>query len=318
MKAAGITISVRVLRDYGIVIALIAFVIILSLMSPTFFTYRNLYNVVDQWSPITIMAIAGTFVLIAGGFDLSIAGLFVISAVVGAKVSGATSVPLGLMAGLGTGILCGFMNGVISSFGRINAFVATLTTSIIMLGTAAIITKGFLVEVGSPAFGIIGQGAFLGLSYPIWILVVFTLCSSVLLNATVFGRYVFATGGNIEAARLSGVPVRLFKALTYAYSGFGGAMAGLIVASRTQTASADMGSNLQYMVFAAMLLGGNSVLGGEGAIWRTLVGTALLALIGNGFNLVGVDPLYQQIATGLIILFAVGVDAWARWGTGRN
>jgi ribose transport system permease protein len=132
------------------------------------------------------------------------------------------------------------------------------------------------------------------------------------LNRTILGRHIFGTGGNPLAARLSGVPINRVLTTTYVLSGALAGLAGLIVASRTLSVTSNTGSTIIFDALAAILIGGNSVLGGEGAIWRTLVGVAILSVIANGFNLLGIDPLYQQVVNGVIILVAVGVDAWTR------
>jgi ribose transport system permease protein len=300
------------LRDYGVCLATAALFVVLSLSSENFLSSANLLNILDQWAPIAIMACGGTIVLIVGGFDLSIAGIFVLGAVVSAKLSADGGVIIGMLCGIAVGGLAGALNGLITTLGRINAFVTTIVTAIAFTGLASIITGGFLISVPSTTFGVPGQNELLGLKLSVWIFAAFALTLTFVLTRTSFGRHVYATGGNREAARLSGLRTRTITLACYVISGVSGGLAGLLVASRTQTASADMGGNTQYYVFAAMLVGGNSAWGGEGAIWRTVVGVALIALIGNGFNLLGVDPLYQQLATAGIILTAVIVDAFAR------
>lgn len=305
-------------RDLGIVLAVVILFVVLSVSSPGFLTTTNLLNVAAQWSPTTIMAIGGTVVLIVGGFDLSIVSIFVLSAVIAAELNavGIPAVPA-MLGGILAGSLAGLVNGVVSTVGRVNPFVTTIVTAIVMDGLASVITGGNVVTAPSATFAVIGQNSIVGIQVSIWILVAFGVAASVLLKRTWFGRYIFATGGNREAARLSGVRVDLIAATAFVISGLSGGLAGLIVASQTGSATTTLGSGTtETDVFAAMLLGGNSILGGEGAIWRTVMGATLIALIGNGFDLLNVDPLYQQVASGTIILAAVILDRWTRRKSG--
>jgi ribose transport system permease protein len=169
-----------------------------------------------------------------------------------------------------------------------------------------------LIIVPDQSFSDLANTEIIGLKSSVLIFVAFALLCGFILNFTVLGRWIFATGGNLQAARLSGVPTSLTLAFTYVMSGAAAGLAGLIVASRTLSVNAQTGNGIIYNALAAILIGGNSVLGGEGAIWRTVCGILILTLIANGFNLLGIDPLYQQIVTGLIILLAVGLDAWTR------
>lgn len=301
-------------RDLGIVLAVVVLFVILSVTSSGFLTTTNLLNVAAQWSPTTIMAIGGTVVLIVGGFDLSIVAIFVLGAVIATQLNavGVPAVPA-MLGGVLAGTIAGVVNGLVSTIGRVNPFVTTIVTAIIMGGLASVISGGNLIVAPSSSFTWIGQGSILGIQVSIWLLVVFGLTVSIALNRTWFGRYVFATGGNREAARMSGVRVDLTTATAFAISGLSGGLAGMIVASQTGSATTSLGSgSVETDVFAAMLLGGNSILGGEGAIWRTAMGAILIALIGNGFDLLNVDPLYQQVASGSIILAAVILDRWTR------
>jgi ribose transport system permease protein len=300
------------LRDYGIVLFLIALVIGLSLGTDTFLTTNNLKNVLDNAVAVGLIAVAGTIVIIAGGFDLSAGAIFAVSAIVGVKVSNETSALVGILIGLVVGCGLGLVNGLLTTVGRITHFVATLGTMIAYGGIAVAISGSGLVLINDPSFANIANKDVLGFHLSSWILVVVAVLCGVLLNRTVFGRHVFGAGGNLSAARLSGVPVNRTLIGCYVLSGGVAALAGVIVAARSLSVSATTGSNIIFDALAAILIGGNSAFGGEGAIWRTVVGVAILAVISNGFNLLGIDPLYQQIVSGTIILVAVGADAWTR------
>jgi ribose transport system permease protein len=205
------------------------------------------------------------------------------------------------------------VNGVVTTVGRINTFIATLATGIIISGVATLLTEGKLITVEDPAFATLGTEKLLGLKYSIWLLLAFTAACGFVLSRTTSGRAVYAAGGNPEAARLSGIRVNLVKGATFAISGLAAGVAGVLVASRVVTGQADAGGlDLTFDALTAVVIGGTSILGGAGAVWRTVLGLMLLAMIANGFNLLGVDPMYQKVFTGAIILGAVGVDALAR------
>ncbi|MBS1885877.1 MAG: ABC transporter permease [Actinobacteria bacterium] len=300
------------LRDFGIAGVLLALFVGLSFGSSVFLTSENLKNVAEQSVAVGLLATAGSLVIIAGGFDLSAGAIFAVSAIVGAKLANSTGIVEGYLIGILVGALLGLINGIICTVGRINHFVGTLATSIVFFGVATKISGGALIVVPNQGFSDLANTQILGLKSSTWIFVAFALLCGFILNFTVLGRYIFATGGNIQAARLSGVPTAVTQAFTYVLSGGAAGLAGLIVASRTLSVNAQTGNGIIYNALAAILIGGNSVLGGEGAIWRTVCGVLILTLIANGFNLLGIDPLYQQIVTGLIILLAVGLDAWTR------
>jgi ribose transport system permease protein len=300
------------IRDFGILFALLALFVALSVASDVFLTTRNLLNILDQWTPVCLMALGGTMVLIAGGFDLSVGAVFAVAGIVCIKVTNATSVEIGLLAGVLSGVGLGLINGFLVTVLRMNVFVATIGTSIVLSGFATVITEGTVQTTAKEGFDAIGTNEFLGVKLTIWIMFASIVVAAVVLNRTALGRHIRAVGGNIEAARLSGVRVQWVRASTFAMSGLGAGMAAVIVASRSLSANASGFEATQYNVWTALLLGGNSMVGGEGAIWRTVVGVALLALIGNGFTLLNIDPLYQQIATGGILLLAVAIDMQVR------
>ena len=307
--------QVAVVRDYGIVVAFVVLFITLSVASDVFLTGDNLVNLAFQAAPVGIMACGGALVFIAGGFDLSVGAVAAFSSVIAAKAFVGAGVPvwpafiLGALTGLGVGI----GNGLLVTLCRVNAFIATLASSIIVYGLAIAVTGGFLITIDSPRWETLGLGEAWGINYPIFVWLAFALFCGFLLWRTTFGRYVYAAGGNAEAARLSGVRVGLVRAATFAISGLSAGIAGVIFASEVSTAQAEIG-NAAYTFDAitAVVLGGVSILGGEGAIWRAVLGAFFLQMIGNGFNLLDVRPEYQNVFKGSILVAAVALDAWAR------
>lgn len=300
------------IRDFGIVVAAAVLFFVLSVSSSAFLTQANLLNLLEQNAPIGIMACAGAFVLIAGGLDLSVGAIFTLAAVLGSKLALEAPTGVAVLAGVMIGGGLGLINGLIVTWGRVNAFITTITTAVIFAGTAQIVTGGSLVSPTSPSFAEFGSAEVFGIDLAIVIFVVVACLAAVLLNLTSFGRRVFAVGGNREAARLSGVRVGPVRAMTFGLSGFAAGLAGMLVATRTSTASVSMGVSVEFDVIAAMLVGGISVQGGEGAIWRAVIGVLLLAMIDNGLTLLHVEPTYQNITKGGIILAALVIDARSR------
>lgn len=300
-------------REYGILFAFIFLFVLLSIFSPVFLSSANLLNLLNQAAGVGIIASAVTLVFIAGGFDLSVGAIFAVAVIVAANVANATNPMIGVLAALAVGTLMGGVNGVLSTVGRLNPFVATLATSLIYRGLALVITGGLIVRFTDTSFSSLARTpAFGDVRWPIIIYLGFVVLCWVLLRFTLFGRYVFAVGGNVSAARLSGVPINMVRGATYALAGFAAALGGLLVASRTLTVDAQSGAGIEFQVIAAVLVGGTSVMGGSGSVWGTFLGVLLFAMINNGFNLLGLDPLYNSIFTGAIIILSVGLDAWAR------
>lgn len=305
-------ISIGTLWDYGVVISFIVLFVALSIASPAFLSTRNLLNILDQSAPVGIIACAATLVIIAGGFDLSAGAIFALAGVVAAKIAVATDPILGILFGLVVALVFGTVNGLLISGFQINPFVATLATGMMIRGLAVVLTGGFLVTVQDKAYSVIGRESFLGVKYSVWLFAAVIAICWFTLARTTFGRHIYAVGGNPEAARLSGVRVGAIRTATFAISGAAAGLAGLIASSRVSTGQADAGSLIELTAIAAVVIGGTSISGGEGTIWRTVIGVLLLALIGNGFNMLSVEPFYQDIVKGAIIVVSVAIDAWSK------
>ena len=307
--------QLTILRDYGIVVAFIALFITLSIASDVFLTKDNLINLAFQAAPVGIMACGGALVFIAGGFDLSVGAIASFAAVIAGKAYVGAGIPVwpALILGALTGLGFGIGNGLLVTVARVNAFIATLATSIIIYGIAIAVTGGFLISIDAESWATLGLGTVWSINYPIFVWAGFALVCGFLLSRTTFGRYVYAAGGNAEAARLSGVRVGVVRTATFAISGLSGGIAGVILASEVGTAQADSGNAANtFDAITAVVLGGVSILGGEGAIWRAVLGAFFLQMIGNGFNLLNVKPEYQNVFKGAILVLAVSLDAWAR------
>lgn len=303
---------VSLLRDYSVLLATVALFVVLSITSSSFLTKTNLLNIVDQQTSLGIIACAGTLVIIAGAFDLSVGAMYALGGVVAAQLANHLGVPEGIVLGVLAGGVLGMVNGVAVGAFRINPFIATLATAIVFGGLGLIVSGEALITVTKPGFQTFGSTEFLGVRLTTWIFVGFALAMGLLLQRTKFGRYIYACGGNEEAARLSGVRVGMVRMAVFALSGLASTLAGALFAARVGVGDSSVGTALTLSAVAAIVVGGTSIWGGEGAIWRTIVGLFFLALIDNGFNLLGVDAKYQQVVQGAIILVAAGVDAYAR------
>jgi ribose transport system permease protein len=305
--------SARV-RGAGILIPFLILFTILSLTSDSFATKVNFLNILDQQSATLIIAAAGTLVLVAGGIDLSVGATYSFAGVTSAHFALQTNAVVAILLGVGAGLLVGLANGLLTTMLRINALITTLAMGFIVGGCAALITKGnLLVLFDKPGFGKLARTEWLGMRTSIWLMILTVVVIGILLSATTAGRYMYAAGGNPEAARLAGVRVNRIRILTFVISGGAAGLAGVIDTSRVLSAQASTGDTaLAFTVLAGIVVGGTSILGGEGAVWRTVVGVLFIALIGNGYILLGLDPLYEQITMGAILLAAVGLDSLAR------
>ena len=301
------------LRTTGIALPFAALFIALSVASSSFLTKVNLLNILDQQSAVLIIAAAGTLVLVAGGIDLSVGAVYALAGVTAAELGSRTSPVIAILLGVAVGLAVGLVNGLVVTRLRINALIATLAMSFVVSGMATLITHGNLVVLFEhPEFGDLARTQILTVRSSIWIALVAVVVIGVLLARSTAGRYMYAAGGNAEAARLAGVRVDAIRVLTFMVSGAAAGLAGVIDASRVLSAQASSGDALAFTVLAGIVVGGTSILGGEGAVWRTFLGVLFIALIGNGYDLLGLDPLYEQITLGVILLAAVAIDAWAR------
>jgi ribose transport system permease protein len=301
-------------RKSGILLPFLVLFIVLSVASSPFFTKVNLLDILDQQASTLIIAAAGTLVLVAGGLDLSVGATYALAGVVSAKLALTTSPLVAVLAGIAVGLVVGFVNGVIATFGRINPLITTLAMSFVISGLASLVTSGnLIIDYSKPGFADIARSQFLGVYTSTWIMVAVVLAFGFLLWRTTAGRYMYAAGSNAEAARLAGVRIQWIRLLTFVLSGGAAALGGVIDSARVLSAQASNGqTTLTFTVLAGIVVGGTSILGGDGAMWRTVVGVLFIALIGNGSDLLGLNPLYDQIALGVIILLAVGSDAWSR------
>lgn len=297
------------LREYGILLIIVVLMIGLTLISPSFLTSRNLLNILNQSAPLAIIAVALTLVIVSGGFDLSTGAIFGVASVSAAWLAVNVDPTLGMIAGPLLGLLLGVVNGLIITGFNVHSFLATLASSMVYRGIAVLITGGALIPVRMEEFAWLGRGRVGMVNIAVLILLVFTVAMMVLLNRTTFGRRVIAVGGNEEAAILSGVRTKLVRIACFGLTGFAAGLAGIIAVSRISMGQPQAGVGMELEAIAAVILGGTSIYGGAGAIWRSIAGVLLLALIGNGFNILNVNPFFKDLTTGVIIVVAVALSA---------
>ena len=296
-------------RQFGTVLGLVVLSSVLWALTPHFLTVPNLLNVAQQTSINAIVAVGMTFVIISGGIDLSVGSIVALSGVaLGAALQGGQALPVALAIALGIGVTCGLVNGAIISWGGLPPFIVTLGMMSIVRGAALVFTEGRPVSGFDPLFRSLAAGHLGGVPAPVIATLAVYLVAHVVLTRTTFGRYVYAIGGNEEATRLAGVSVRFHKTMIYAVSGLVSAMAAVILTARLNSAQPIAGTMYELDAIAATVIGGTSLMGGQGSLAGTLVGALIMAVLRNGLNLLGVSSFLQQIVIGAVIIGAVLVD----------
>ncbi len=304
------------LREGGIGLALVVLIIIFTLLSPDFASLRNLRNVLNQITINTILAIGMTFVILVGGIDLSVGSLLAFSIMMTGVVMELQGLPpglaifFGILAGLGTGVASGFLNGWISERWRLPSFIVTLGMLNIARGAALLTTDAQTLYQFPPAFTAFGTKAIFGNVVPLIFLVALALVliSWFILNRTVFGRLVYAIGTNEEAVRLSGHRPGMIKVAVFTISGLTAGIAGIINMSRLTVASPIVGVGFELSAIAAVIIGGTSLFGGKGSVIGTFIGACIIGVLQNGLILLGVEDFLRQMITGLVIILAVILD----------
>ena len=288
---------------------MLAFVAIaLVFATPLFLQPSNMLNVLLTAAVVALIAAGQTYVIILAEIDLSVGAVLGFSAIITASVISQYGVVAGLAAGLAVGALAGLINGVLVTKAKMPSFIATLATMSIFAGLTLQFSQGNPVKVTNEAFLVLGQGNLLGIPNPIWIMLVLGVLFGYILARTRYGRELYATGDNADAARLAGISTDRVKILAFMISGVLAATAGFILTARLGTAQPTAGTGLELAAIAAVIIGGTSLAGGRGALLGTLVGAVLLAMIDNGLNLLNVSPFLQSVVKGAVILLAVFVD----------
>lgn len=301
------------LRDAGTLIGLVVILVVFGALVPGFFAERNLINILQQSSINACLALGMTLVIISGGIDLSVGPTAAIAAVVSASllVAGVPA-PVAIAAGLGIGMVCGLINGILVAYVGLQPFIVTLGTLSTYRAIALIYTGGNPVLGLPPEFRVLFNSAVLGIPAPVLIVGFVALIAWIALQKTPFGEYLLAVGGNEEAAYIAGVPIARTKIAVYVISGLLAALASLILIGRLGAAEPILGNLWELDAIAAAAIGGASLMGGKGSIVGTILGAIILGTMRNGLTLMNVQSFYQLLATGLIILAAMMIDRVTR------
>ncbi|MGA8205343.1 MAG: ribose ABC transporter permease [Woeseiaceae bacterium] len=301
-------------------IALVLMVVAMSLLSDTFLTADNGWNILRQISVNLCLSIGMTLIILSGGIDLSVGAILALSGAVAAGVlkNGIAlpafdvmvrfTLPGAILSGIGVGLLLGWFNGFAITRFRLPPFVATLGMLSIARGLTMLWTGGFPVTGLGAAFGFLGTGILLGVPMPVWITAGLVVAFVVVTRKTRFGRYLYAVGGNERAALLTGLRVNRIKVLVYTLGGGLAGVAGLLVTARLDSAQPNAGLGYELDSIAAVVIGGTSLSGGRGSVMGTVLGCLIIGVLNNGLFLLNVSPFWQQVVKGLVILAAVAID----------
>jgi ribose transport system permease protein len=304
---------VGIISEFSIAIALLAEIILFSQFSQYFFTTENLLNVSLQASITAIIAAGMTFVILTAGIDLSVGSLVAFAGILATSIIRTDlpvylSLSLGISAGLLFGIFSGYIAGIFVTRFRITPFIVTLALMTIWRGASFVYTEGRPIWELPEVFAYLGGGRIAGIPVPTVIMVIVFIVSHIVLTRTKFGRYVYAVGGNVEAARLAGIKTNKILISVYVISGALSALAGILLASRINSGQPNAGLMYELDVIAAVVVGGTSLFGGRGTILGTFLGAMLIAVLRNGLNLLNVGSYVQQVIVGSVILLAVLID----------
>ncbi|CEH35048.1 ribose ABC transporter permease [Romboutsia lituseburensis] len=303
----------ELLVKYKSLVGLVLLVAVVSILSPSFLSSKNIFNILRQTSINAIIAAGMTFVILTGGIDLSVGSILAISgAVCASLLASGQSIAIGVLASIIIGAGVGFLNGFIISKGKLQPFIATLATMTVLRGLTLVFTDGKPITLGSSDlainFGKIGGGEILSIPTPAIIMIlVFAVCAYILKN-TKMGRYTYALGSNEEATKLSGLSTDKIKIWVYTISGVLSAIAGIIITSRLYSAQPTAGTGYELDAIAAVVLGGTSLTGGKGKIGGTIIGALIIGVLSNALNILDVSSYYQMMVKGVVILIAVLLD----------
>jgi ribose transport system permease protein len=295
----------------GTTIALIALILFFFAMRPdVFLSFTNVRNILFQVSILAIIAGAQTVVMVVGDFDLSLAATSSLAGAVAASLMlGGVPTPVAILVALIVGLLIGLVNGLLVAYLNLTAFVATLATMTSVIGLAYLVTAGTTLFNLPGDFTTLGQGRFLNVPLPVYIAIAIAVVLWAVLRFTTTGRQWYAVGGNAEVSRLSGVNVRRGRLLAFVVAGFVSAIAGVLLAARLGSASAVQGSDNLLFSVAAVFLGMTVIKSGQANLVGTMVGVAIIGVLSNGLNIIGVNSYVQQVVTGLIIIAAVTLSS---------
>ena len=301
-----------VILQFGMVWAFVILMIGAGFIYPRLYEIANIKILLSQAAPVGIVAVGMTFVMIGGGFDLSVGAIFAFGPVVFAGNADPLGMWLAALVVLVASAACGVINGFVVTKLRVNPFVATLGTGSAFGGAAYIYSNSAPLTPMNFDFQTLGTESWAGWSISVWLMLIAFIVGGVVLAKTIYGQSIYAIGGNNEAARLSGLRVDLLRGSTYVLSAICSGIGGMILASRLGVGQADMGANIALDAIAIVVIGGTSLLGGEGAMWRTAIGLLIIATLTNVFDSLAISTNYQLVAKGMIVIGAVALDIFSR------
>jgi ribose transport system permease protein len=294
------------LKEAMPLVALILLAIIFGSVNPRFLSLQNLVNLIRQSAPLLIVAVGGTFVILMGSIDLSVAAVVSVSGILVAKTMPSLGV-WSILVGLAAGALAGLLSGMLFAYGRLPSFLVTLGMMSVLQGVSLLITKGNPVPIRHPVFQQLAVGQVLGIpNLGLWALLVLVI-GAVLARWTRFGRYMYAIGGGERVAKLSGIPVERFKVYAFVFAGLVAGLAGMVLTGRLGSGTVDMGGDLLLDSVAAIVMGGTSLTGGVGGPLRTVLGVAVITVLSNGLNVIGVDPFVHILTKGVVVIASVAL-----------
>ena len=308
--------------NIGIIIALLAMFIFLTVFPTTrstFLTPKNMFNILRQNASNLFLATGMTMVIILGGIDLSVGSVIALSGVVaaGCVVNFGLPEAVGFIAAIAVGAAVGLFNGFIICKTDIPPFIVTLASMNITKGIALVLTGGAPIRCMTDAFKFPGAGYVGPVPTPVILMFIIFILAALMINKTQLGRHIYAVGGNVQAAKFSGISVQKVKFIVYAYTGVMAGIAGVVIASRLYSGQPTAGDGAEMDAIASVVVGGTSMSGGSGRIGGTLIGVLIIGVLNNGLNLMGVDSNFQYIVKGLVILLAVYVDFLRNKRAGR-
>lgn len=312
VRGAARVFALESMMRVAMVWVLMILAVISEILYPGFFNWGNIRNLLDQNASTGLVAVGMTVVIIGAGFDLSVGGFFALGGVLFASFANHVPIVPAFIGALLVAMFGGAMNGIIITRFRVNPFVATLGSGSIVSGLTYYYVHNELVTPKHLSFTYIGTAAWGTVPVSVVMLTAAFVVGGIVLGRTAYGFSVYATGGNFEASRLAGMRVDLVRASTYVVSAGCAALAGMLSASRTDVGQPNVGQGVTLDAIAIVIIGGTSLFGGEGAMWRSAIGLLILAAIDNLFTSLNVDPSLQMVIKGAVIIGAVGIDAWLR------
>lgn len=309
-------VAERLLRNWDrAVVPLIFVVMVLAFFAAdrNYLSATNIINVLNQVSILSVVAVGASVVIFTGGFDLSAGAVVALSGVVGALTVEATgSVPLAVAAGIGAGLLVGLVNGFFVGYLNVSPLIVTLGSLNMARGLALIFSGGTAIYSFPFTYTDFGTSRLLGLPTLAVIAFLLFLAMALVIRFTPFGLYLYAVGGNPRAAKISGIDVPAMRMIAFAISGATCGLAGMLLAARTGGGEPAAGVLYELEAIAAVILGGAALHGGEGQLWRSMMGVLLLGALGNGLNIIGIHPHWKSVAIGAILVIAASLDAIKR------